>query len=229
MGDVVTSVSVVVPWRPGCPHREAAWDWVRRRWLDEFPDWDLVVVTDDSDDPWCKGKLYAAGLGRASGDIIVWADADVWCPQVTEAVEAVANGAPWVQPHNRLTRLSEQATAAVLAGADPAAQTEFDQKPYVQLAAGGFVVATAETLRACPIDPRFAGWGGEDHAHGYTLDTLAGPRVRLNGPLWHLWHPHPPRLTRLVGSEQSENLRRRYALANGRPDAIRELLAEIGG
>ena len=71
------------------------------------------------------------------------------------------------------------------------------------------------------IDPSFLGWGGEDLAFGWALDTLAGPHTRLTGTLVHLWHPHPA--PKLRGSAESETLVARYRSARGvrrRMDAV---------
>jgi glycosyltransferase involved in cell wall biosynthesis len=38
-------------------------------------------------------------------------------------------------------------------------------------------------------DPRFRGWGGEDHAAMVAMDTLYGPHKTLPGAVMHLWHP----------------------------------------
>jgi len=38
-------------------------------------------------------------------------------------------------------------------------------------------------------DPRFRGWGGEDHAAMRAMDTLFAPHKTLPEAIMHLWHP----------------------------------------
>jgi hypothetical protein len=38
-------------------------------------------------------------------------------------------------------------------------------------------------------DPRFRGWGFEDVAFHDIATTVLGPTTRIDGDLWHLWHP----------------------------------------
>lgn len=74
------------------------------------------------------------------------------------------------------------------------------------------------------VDRRFEGWGGEDLAFGWALETLVGPAHRLDGILVHLWHPHPA--PDLRGSAESEELVARYAAARG---VRRRMTAVISG
>ena len=39
------------------------------------------------------------------------------------------------------------------------------------------------------FDENFVGWGGEDNAFKLACDQILGPVKRLDGPLFHLWHP----------------------------------------
>jgi hypothetical protein len=72
------------------------------------------------------------------------------------------------------------------------------------------------------VDPRFVGWGGEDIAFGWALDTLAGPHTNLGAPLYHLWHPLA--VDRRKASPETDRLAGRYAEANGKPEAMRALI-----
>ena len=167
-------VSVVVPWRDS-PGRAVVWEWLQARWEAHHPDWQLVTGT-CPDGPWRKAVAVADALTRADGDVLVVADADVWCDGVSVAVDAVIGGARWAIPHQRLHRLTELATAAVLDGQpwprrDPAAYT---QRPYTGRPGGGIVVMTRAMYERVPIDPRFGGWGHEDEAWALALYCLAG-------------------------------------------------------
>lgn len=223
------SVSVVVPWRPGCPHREAAWAWVRDRYSAAHPDWQLIVGQ-CLEGPFSRSKGIITAAERADADILVVADADVWCDGIGQAVAHAAD-ACWAVPHRLVHRLSPESTELVLAGADwqglpLSSDNRQDARPYVGHETGTLVVVLRDVLLAVPPDPRFVGWGQEDAAWALALHTLVGRPRRGTADLVHLWHPPPQRQSRTVGSRENLALYRRYLRAGKRPDAIRSLLAE---
>ncbi len=220
-------VSVVVPWHGTCPHRERAFAWVKARYAAAHPAWEVVVGV--GGDPWCKAAAVEDGLSRASGDVLVVADADVWCQGLQAAVDVLGDGAAWVVPHLSVHRFNEAATRQVLDGADPGAVTEFDEDPYHGWVGGGLVVLRREDYWRAPLDHRFRGWGNEDASWGHALEAIVGPHVRLDRPLCHLWHPPQQRMSRRVGNPVSEDLWRRYRSARGRPDRMAALVAEGRG
>lgn len=221
------TVAVVVPFRGGCPHREAAWGWVRRRYAEKHPNWELIEAP-APDGPWCKGAALAAAIAASSAEMIIQADADVWCDGLLEAVETVREGAPWALPHNEVRRLTQEATAAVLAG------DEWERQPlledaYPGVVGGGILVAPRETLCEIPVDPRFTGWGQEDESHGRALRTLIGTPWKGSAPLVHFWHPPQERISRGRGSAEGWALRRRYDRRSQSTTAMSKLLDEIRG
>lgn len=223
----MTSVAVVVPFNPGAEDRDRNWAWLRRRWADTHPDWPVVEGRCHGE-VWSKGLAVADALSRTDADIIIVADADLWCVEVAVAVDAVAAGAPWAMPQRLVHRLNPRATNAVLAG-EPFASKPMNwvQRPYWCVEGGGLVVLPRGTAVDVPIDPRFEGWGGEDISWGWALRTLAGPPVRLEGDLWHLWHEPQFRRHRRRGSDASEALAGRYRRALRRPDVMRSLIEEF--
>lgn len=215
-------VTVAIPYRGGCPHRDAAWDYVRRRY-DELG---LEVVVGVCDGPWRKAVAVNNALRRATGDVVVIADADVWCDTTIDAVDEVLAGNPWSVPHSKVKRLTEQATAAVLAGGPLCG--DLDERAYEGIEGGGIVVMHRDLWKQAPMDPRFVGWGQEDEAWGIALRTHGGRIRRLKGVLWHLWHPPQRRDSRGIGSEASLELFKRYV---HQPDIVlneaRKALQEI--
>ena len=220
------SVEVIVPWRGGCPHRDRALAWVLGRWLDLGFD---ATVAEAGDGPWCKAAAVNPAVERSSADVVVVADADAWCTAVGAALDAVEGGAPWAIPHRLVWRLDEAASDEVISGALDLGRlwmAHTEEVPYTGVAAGGLLVAGRDVLLDVPLDARFVGWGGEDHAWGYALSTLYGQPWRGRAPLWHLWHPTPERVSRIVGNEQSEALRRHYWLALGHRESMRAIVEE---
>lgn len=218
------TVSVLVPWRPDGGPRDAAWEWVRRRWEQTYPQWQLVTGTGPAG-MWCKAAAVADALTRATGSFLVVADADLWCDGVSQAVQAVFDGAPWAMPHGKVCRLDRHATAQVLAGGPLGGG--LTQPPYRGVPGGGMVVVPRDVYKIAPLDSRFVGWGQEDTSWAVALDTLAGNGWRGTHPLFHLWHPPQPRMNRHVGNAAGWALHNRYLMARGNRVEMRALLSPV--
>ncbi|MEU6279733.1 hypothetical protein [Streptomyces sp. NPDC047028] len=219
------SVAVLVPWRPDGGPRQAVWAWMRSQWAAAHPGWEIVTGA-CREGPWSKGAAVADALEQSSADVLVVADADVWCIGTPFAVNAVASGrARWAMPHQLVHRLTEDATDAVLRGAPMPGQPTVETHPGMP--GGGIVVLARDVLEGVPMDPKFTGWGQEDQAWALALTTLAGPMWRGHADLFHLWHPPAPRRTRSVGSRESLARYRRYQQASGQAAQMWALVAEF--
>lgn len=217
-------VAVVVPWRPGCPHRERGWQWLRGAYAATHPDWDVVEAQAPSG-PWIKALAVAPAIEASEAEIIIQADADCFTDGLLDAVQAVEDGAGWAVPHLKVHRLSEEGTEAVYTGKDWRGQ-KLMQRPYQGFLGGGIVVARREVFEAAPLDRRFISWGSEDEAHAFALRCLFGKPWRGSAGLVHLFHPPQERETRRWGSRESWALRRRYFDARRDPAAMCALLEE---
>lgn len=222
------TVSVVIPYRAGGPHRARALDWVREQYR-RFG-WEFLLGA-SPDGPFSRAAAILDGVHRAASEVIVVADADAWTDGTPCAVEQVLAGARWVVPHWSIHRLSPDSTTAVLAGAHwrglpLSTDNPQDSKPYRGHETGTIVVMRRDTLLEVPPDRRFVGWGHEDDAWACALRTLVGPPIRRRDDLVHLWHPPQPRESRRVGSSAGVALYRRYRAALHRPDVMRALIAE---
>lgn len=219
---------LLIPWRSGCPQRRAALGWVWRRYRRRHPEWPIVFGgCFPPSAPWVKAKAVTPWLPEDDEEVVIVADADVWCDQTVAALDAVRRGgAAWAIPHRRVHRLSEEGTRAVLAGQRPERQP-LEQYPYPGVKGGGIVVTRAGTLREVPLDPRFVGWGGEDAAWGTALVCLLGEPWRGKEPLYHLWHPPQERSDRYEGSEANRALKERYHAARYEKSAMRSLIEEV--
>jgi hypothetical protein len=216
-----TKVAVVVPYRAGEPHRDAAWAAIEAHYAIHHPEWPLIVA--DCPGEWAKGAAVNAAVKRTKAGVIVIADADSFVPPeiLAEAVE-VAPKAGWVVPHITVHRLDEASTARFLAG-EPGPY-EWQKKPYEGLAGGGIVVLTRKAFDTVSgMDERFLHWGSEDISFGLALETLVGPHHRLFGELWHLWHPYVghPNIVPAV----SDELVHRYHAARHHPGQMRAVIA----
>jgi len=188
-----SGVTVLVPWQPDNGPRDAAWAWVRRRYEELRPDWQIVEGSCGAGE-WRKGLAVQAGLAQARGDVLVIADADcvVDLEAIDEAIQHVRAGAAWAIPHRLVHRLDSASTSHILEseprGVELGGRTI--RKPYEGYAGGGVFVIRRDRYEASGgIPHRFSGWGAEDEALAVILDALIGDHVRLEADLWHLWHP----------------------------------------
>lgn len=216
------TVSVLIPFRSDDPHRVAALGRVATGYLNLG--WQVVFGAEPG--PWCKASAVTECLRSATGDILVVADADCLCAGTEAAVHAVEDGARWSMPHQRVHRLTPDATARVLAGAAPDLSMATTERPYLATFGGGIVALHRDLYERVPLDPRFVGWGQEDESWAMALDTLAGPCTQLDAPLFHLWHAPAERRTRKIGNEAGRQLHRRYWQAKRDPEVMRSLLEE---
>jgi hypothetical protein len=218
------SVSVILPWRPGCPYRQASRDWLIAKIETEHPDWQIIEA-DHPGDYWSKAEAVQNGIERSYGDILVVHDADLWSDGTPEAIQRVREGAPWAMPHGRVVRLDELASDLYRSGnraKDTVRRTA--ERPYQGVIGGGIVVVARAIAEQIPPDPRFRGWGGEDESWGWALETLAGKPWRGENELIHLWHPPQARRTRAHGSQANTDLHAQYRAARGNREAMLILL-----
>lgn len=189
----------------------------------QHPGW-RVVEAIAPDGRWCKGAAVNPAATTVTEPVVVVADADVWAGNLEEAVRLVANGAPWVVPHQRVHRLTERATDRLIAGGG--GPFELEEPAYTGIQGGGVVVLPRTTLVEIPLDERFRGWGQEDQAWGIALHHLVGAAHRLTDDLLHLWHEKQERRDRKTGSLDSHVLYRRYLKARQDPALLRSLMKE---
>lgn len=254
------SVSVVIPYRDtGRGHeRHDHLSWILARLRDHFPEWEIVVCSDGrlGDEPWSAATARVRGVQRTNGEVIVLMDADTWVSpeNLAQAAEYVASGEhPWVMTHQLILRLSAaqsrlyKATGRVDAFEEWNAPRvlclmETDSRgramaPYRQFAGGVPTVITRELFEACPPDVRFDGWGCEDNAWGWALETLHEGCWRLAGQAFHFYHePDPWRLLRTDNPnyrgheyETHTTLARRYLEAKDNVEAMRAIVQEHAG
>lgn len=245
-------ISLLVPFRASAwtPDRTRLWDWLQRYWEWELPDAEVVIGV--STRPiFSKTEAVNDAASRATGRVFVILDSDAYLrgEQILEAARAIETAARhnikrWYVPYRRLYRLTQQASEKVLAS-DPKWPHRFPSRPDIKELETPNAAAYGHLFGAmCQImpreafecvggmDPRFAGWGGEDVAFVRALDTLFAKNKTLDQEILHLWHPsigHNATNKQWEGQSApgpNGNLAKRYHRATGDIAAMRALCDE---
>ena len=206
--------------------RRAARDWVSARW--EAAGFRVTVA--EGAGAWSKGAAVNPTVAASDAELVIVADADSWVTlEATEKACEQAEARGWAMPHSTVKRLSRAGTTAVYRGEVDISKARMERSPYPALPGGGILMVRRDVWDTIGgFDPRFVGWGGEDHAVGLALATLSGPVSRRRvAPLWHLWHQPSPNNRR--PSPESRRLDERYRKARNNPQAMRELVKEVRG
>ncbi|WP_159888301.1 galactosyltransferase-related protein [Paenibacillus puerhi] len=223
-----TQVSVLIPYMSDEGGlRDASFNWVCRFYEALFPGIQLCIG-ELADEPFSRSKAINTAARQAKRDIFVIADSDlIFAPWLLGKSMSLLDHYGWVIPYNRIHRLSRSSTE-VLLGQRPKWPPDImpDQAPEnARRYTGGLTVLKRTAFEAVQgFDERFIGWGAEDDAFACSLDTLSGPRIRLDEALTHLWHP--------PGSGSNPNYANNYALflryweVRGNVGGTRRLIAE---
>lgn len=146
---------------------------------------------------------------KSTKDIIVIADSDiVYDPNLLKESITYVNSGQWVIPFSRILGLSKETSQLLLQQPNEwplAVKTEAAAEPATAFVGGFNVLGREAYEKVGGYDERFVGWGGEDEAFAYALDTLIGHHIRLEGEMVHLWHP-------FVGPDGNPNYDSNYAL-----------------
>ncbi len=225
---------MVIPYRNfgDDDHREWIKMWVLMRWAALMPDAEVVLGADGGNGLFNRSRAINDGVAKASGDILVIADADTvfhlhW---LNQAIDLCLRG-HWVLPYGTYINLDHVASAQILAR-PPATTIDVNAVTWdhrLTDSVSGLVVTTPTQFAAGGgFDPRFEGWGYEDRAFQCAMDRLVGRHVRVEeGIVFHLWHP----VTEGFGSAHipySRGLAERYRMATT-PAQMRQIVAEHSG
>jgi hypothetical protein len=223
-----SGVDVLVPYSPDKGPRDAAWEWVRRWYEKNHPNWGLIVGSGKGS-TWRKGAAVNDALRRTNAEVVIIADADVFIDPdaLTQAVDLVTRRFGWVVPHTTVRRFDEETTQRILVTDYRSLRLDeagYARAPYQGMAGGGLVVVQRAHLEAIGGMPeQFEGWGCEDEALALALDTIIAPHKRLGHDLYHLWHP-------TLNDARSETYQANrvrwdeFRLSNGDPVAMWEVL-----
>lgn len=227
-------IVILVPWRPGDPDREAAWQFVQR----SLKPLGWPIICGDAKGPWNRSSaINAASKAAGAWDVAVIIDADTIenLPALQQAALDAHKKGSAVVPWNERWKLSKAGSERFLRrGARDFQQSQdldrFDRtrprgvRPEKR---GGSVVVSREAWDAVGgFDEGFVDWGHEDRAFRQACMHLApGGLEEMKSTVWHLWHPLASEDRK--GSQEGRDRFARY-YESGTPGQMSLLLREFG-
>ena len=261
-------ISILVPFHSSDPNNQRAknWKWLCEYWKKQLPGAEIIVGVDSiagNGIPFSKSCAVNDAARRATGDIFVIVDADGYisiesvlhCATEIRAARR-KNKKLWFIPYRKFYRLTEAASQKVLQsnpekpycfGLTPAERDVLNISDFngtSGCAIGHWYGALIQIMSSDAFntvggwDPRFRGWGGEDHAAMRAMDTLYWPHKTLPKPVYHIWHPflnvqssNPTRNKNRLWENQNANitndsLSHRYYWSQGNIERMQKLIDE---
>lgn len=205
-------VSIVIPLRVDSPEREENLKFVLSLllqnefisvdileadvephfWLSEKSDRIRYRFVKDSDPILHRTRYLNELILAAKNPIVgVW-DTDVILSsaQIRQAVESVEAGAVMCFPYDGTFIFLDKEVSCSVRN-EPTILDQLDVSPsFGRPSVGGaFLVNRAEYLKAGGENERFYGWGAEDAERVKRMEILELPVTRMDGSLFHLFHP----------------------------------------
>ncbi len=216
-----------VPWRPDGEHRDALWEFCKAYWQQTCPDIPIYIAD-------VEGVFNrSASINRAaegSWDVAVALDADVVADgeQVYRAIETAQRTGRLTLAFEHYAGLTPHMTRLVMQG------STVDRERGVRFRSDhheSSIVAVPRKLwdEVGGFIEAFQGWGQDDVAFAHACRLIGGGIERIRGTVWHLWHPQSPQRNKSLSTyREAQALGERFRQTNT-PDAMRALLAEVGG
>lgn len=192
-------LSALVAYRPTEDGwRDRAWREVVRPYLGLVAD-EVIVETpapasDGSPDDFNKPAAINRARARATGDVLLVADADTHPGDVRGMVGLLATPwryVPWVLPQ-RYVKLTRAATQGWLDARGPivyGGEADYEWVGNGVSWSAGVVCRAADFDLVGGFDERFARWGADDVAFARMMNVLVGEVERHPCACYHLWHP----------------------------------------
>ncbi|MCX7709359.1 MAG: galactosyltransferase-related protein [Clostridia bacterium] len=196
MEHLMEKISVLIPYKAqNDNYREFLWSTVKRRYELLMPELEICLGTDDSQ-VYNRARAVNNAAKKASGDIFLITDADViFNKSLLGCIIDGINNFPWVVPFTKGYKLSRTVSEKLIAEGIPEiiSVQESDAESIIRTAGPLMNAVSRENFEKIRgMDERFEGWGGEDDAMRISLDVLCGPSYRIEGEIYHLWHPPAP-------------------------------------
>lgn len=228
----MNDLSVLIPYREDGGRRDQIFEWILDRYAALMPDADICIGMDRKNHEFNRSAARNDAFEQADRRFLLIADADT-IPEpdaITEGIQMILNGAPWVIPYGTYYNLSEEKSNEILRS-EPESAIVFEDKDcehIINSTAGMLLMERSVFAWMGGYDERFIGWGYEDNAFQVALDTLLGPHQRVeSGRAIHLWHPAPEtNRFKQPMIQHNRELYMHYMKQRGKPDRMRACMGK---
>lgn len=219
---------ILVPRRVDNGPRDVLWEWCRAWWEREQSH--MPIIEGHHDDGLFNRSAAVNRAAELAGDwdVAVLIDSDVICnPELLkDSIRLARETGKMVLPHDVRKDLNNRGTQMVMAGFKGNWE-RFVHRRYPDMVSSVVVIPRGLWDEVGGFDEAFRGWGYEDTAFAAAAETFGDGILRLQGEVWHLWHPtakegRPGTPTWSVNSAKGQ----RYRAAIGNREAIRALQEE---
>lgn len=224
------NISILLPYQPDNGPRDNNFNWIKKFYEVTMPEAELSIGL-TSGGIFNISQAFNNAAKNATREILVFVAGDVvYDPAIIEEAVKLLDNYLWIIPFRGVVNLSLDNTNRLLA-TEPSwpLNTSIDDYYIDNLYerfGGKMMVMRRETfIAAGGYDERFVGWGGEDDAIIYALETLCGPYKKLENKVIHFWHPGTGWST-APNSDANMKLLIRYSNANGKKEAMQKLISE---
>ncbi|KHF35503.1 Galactosyltransferase [Paenibacillus sp. P1XP2] len=201
-------ISVLIPYQSDGGPRDEALRFVRSFYKRVLPEAE-ICVGELTGETFSRSKAINKAASAATGSRWIIADGDlIYDPELIRGALRQLREDNWIIPFTSITRLTlSNSQSAYRSEAVWPLQVPVETKPDdARYFVGGVSVVTRTAFETIGgYDERFIGWGGEDEAFAYSMDTIIGKHIRLEGNLLHFWHP-------FVGPSGNPHYGQNYAL-----------------
>jgi glycosyltransferase involved in cell wall biosynthesis len=178
-------MDICIPWRDSGPDRARVKDFI----VAFYSALGNVILADSGPGEFNRSQARNNAAERATGDVLVFMDADAYVPlsQVAAAAALARESDVMVKPFTTAGYLTEAATTALLS-------TGAITRDWMNDTSDGFVGLSWAIRRDLfdeldGFDESFVGYGGEDNAFVAACDNLLGQTLFIPGYGYSLWHP----------------------------------------
>lgn len=171
-------------------YRMRNWQVARQRWERLLPDVEIFEGHHDEPGPFSLAKASNRAAAVAGDwDMAVYVGADFMVggeDQIRRAIATSQVSGMLTLAHGTVVMTNEESAEAVRQGAEPSPDMG---DTHVNSFTGVLTVPRSLWDLVQGFDERFVGWGWDDQAFWASCWAMAGGFKRVDGFLYHLWHP----------------------------------------
>jgi glycosyltransferase involved in cell wall biosynthesis len=212
-------VPVLVPRRDDGGHRDRLWRWVQDRYWADHPGY-RIVEGHHVEGPFNRSvALNLAAQIAGNWDVAIIADSDAWVSseQLHAATKLARETNRLVAAFDEVHEIDRDTTFDVLHGSGlpdslPAKRIRTVKNAPTETQSVMLAVPRNLWEQVRGFDPVHNGWGGEDCSFWRACEIATGTPLRVEGPVWMLWHEpasrehQPANAARFQLYRQAQNL-----------------------